>query len=81
MSKYTIEQIRKVVLMSNVYCSAKDMEGIRIDYTDEDHFIGTGEDSFDEVMVYFEDIDLDADTFYRLQPVDIKTVFQMSEEK
>ena len=74
MSKYTTEQIRQVVQMSNVYCSAKDQESIRIDYTNETDFVGEGEESGELYQVEFDEIDLDADTFYQLVPVDIKTV-------
>lgn len=74
MSKYTTEQIRRVVLESTVYCSAFDQESIRIDYTEEDHFVGVGEETGMEYTVGFDEIDLDTDTFYQLVPVDIKTV-------
>ena len=74
MSKYTTEQIRRVVLESTVYCSAADQESIRIDYTEEDHFVGVGEETGLEYTVGFDEIDLDTDTFYQLVPVDIKTV-------
>lgn len=74
MSNYTVEQIRQVVQMSSVYCSARDQESIRIDYTNETDFVGTSEESGDSITVYFEDIDLDTDNFYKLVLVDIKTV-------
>ena len=74
MGKYTTEQIRRVVLESIVYCSAFDQESIRIDYTEEDHFVGVGEETGMEYTVGFDEIDLDTDTFYQLVPVDIKTV-------
>lgn len=76
MSKYTIEQIRQVVLESLVYCSAADQESIRIDYTEEDHFVGVGEESGLEYTVGFDEIDLDTDTFYQLVAVDVKKVLQ-----
>ena len=74
MSKYTTEQIRQVVLESLIYCSAADQESIRIEYTDEENFVGVGEESGQEYTVEFDEIDLDQDTFYKLVPVDIKTV-------
>lgn len=74
MNKYTTEQIRRVVLESTVFCSARDQESIRIDYTEQDHFIGVGEESGQEYMVFFEDIDLDQDTFYKLVAVDVESV-------
>lgn len=76
MSKYTAEQIRRVVQMSNIYCSAREQECIRIDYTeDEDnYFIGTGEETGEDYHVEFEEIDLDEDSFYQLVPVDVKSV-------
>lgn len=74
MSEYTTDQIRRVVQDANVYCSSKDMESIRIDYTEWDYFLGTGEESGEEYQVFFEDIDLDQDSFYKLVSVDIKTV-------
>ena len=74
MSKYTAEQIRRVVRMSNIYCSAKDQECIRIDYTEDTYFIGKGEETGEDYHVEFEEIDLDEDSFYMLVPVDVKSV-------
>ena len=74
MSKYTTEQIRQVVQMSAIYYSASDQEGIRIHYTNETDFVGEGEETGESYQIEFDEIDLDEDTFYKLVPVDIKTV-------
>lgn len=74
MSKYTVEQVRQVVLESNVYCSSSDQESIRIDYTEDTYFVGNGEETGEDYRVEFEDIDLDRDTFYKLVLVDVKSV-------
>lgn len=74
MSKYTVEQIRRVVQMSNIYCSARDQESIRIDYTEDTYFVGNGEETGEDYQVEFDEIDLDEDTFYQLVLVDVKSV-------
>jgi hypothetical protein len=74
MSKYTVEQIRRVVQMSAIYYSAADQEGIRIHYTNDADFVGEGEETGESYQIGFDEIDLDEDTFYMLVPVDVKSV-------
>lgn len=74
MSNYTEHQIRQVVLQSAIYCSAVDQQTIRIDHTEHNYFHGTDDANGDSCTVYFEDIDLDNDIFYKFVQLDIKTV-------
>lgn len=71
MSKHSIEKVRNVVQEASVYCSSCDVESIRIDYVEEEYFVGVGEESDLEYKIYFKDVDLDKDTFYKLVAIQI----------
>lgn len=76
MSKYTLEQVHQVVRISAIYSSHRpdSFEDVRIDYTEEDSFVGTGEETGRLYRIYFEDIDLNQDSFQCLVPVDVSQV-------
>ena len=83
-SKMTAHQKRVLMLASQaaIYIPA-DCEGIRIDYWDtesaaldeedtpEYYIYGTGEESGEEYRIAFDEVDLDADMFYKLTLMDV----------
>lgn len=73
MSKYTNEHMQKIVDHSDLYARGKYKERIRIMFTQDDHFLGLGEESGAEYKVYYEEIDMNKATFYRLVAVDPKS--------
>ena len=71
MAQFTQDQIRNVVQRAAVYCPATDSETVRIDFTEANYFVGVGEETGEEVVVYFEDIDLEKDSFYELSLIKV----------
>jgi hypothetical protein len=41
-------------------------------------FYGTGEESGEEFIIYFDEVDLDTDRFYKLALIDTKTVDKLA---
>jgi hypothetical protein len=48
-----------------------DLEGIRVDFCDEDHFIGTGEETGESYHINYDEVNLETDTFYTLTKLDV----------
>ena len=72
MSKYMNEHMQKIVDHSDLYARGKYKERIRIMFTQDDYFLGLGEESGAEYICY-EEIDINKATFYRLVAVDPKS--------
>ena len=71
MAQFTQQQIRSVVQRAAVYCPASNSESVRIDFTESNYFVGVGEETGEEVTVYFKDIDLEKDSFYELALIEV----------
>jgi nitrogen fixation protein len=67
-----INVIRAVLADTSVYIPYNDTneEPIKLDYCDEEYFIGTGEETCESYSVFYNDIDLERDTFYTLTKLD-----------
>ena len=65
-----IELVRRMVSEAAIYCSSE-QEAIRIiEGSDEDdYFQGVGEETGETYRVYYEEVDIDYDLFYKLVPM------------
>ena len=61
-----INHIRSLIERTAVYVPA-DCEGIRIEYMEEDHFVGVGEETGCEYSVEYAEVDLENDLLYELK--------------
>jgi hypothetical protein len=50
-------QIKKLLEQTAIYVP-EDCEGIRVDYCEDERFIGTGEETGEEYSVYYSDVDV-----------------------
>jgi hypothetical protein len=71
MNKVSDEKLNKIISNCCFYLP-KNGTFHRINATENDCFHCTNEDTWEEVKVYFEDIDLDSDKFYTMTEADLK---------
>lgn len=68
------EMIQAILLDTAVYIQYDentDPEGIRVNFCDDDHFIGIGEETGDSYQIKYSEVDLEKDTFYTLAKLDV----------
>lgn len=61
-----IDKVKSLIADAAVYVHNGE-EGYRINYTDENSFNATSEESGEEVDFLYTEVDLDCDLIYRLQ--------------
>ena len=68
--KESVALVKRMVSEAAIYCSSE-QEAIRIiEGSDEDnYFQGVGEETGETYRVYFKDVDVDYDLFYKLVPM------------
>ena len=68
------EQLAKVQALAEnaIIYIQEDGEGMRIlaCVSEENHFLAEGEDTMEQYQIEYADVDLENDTFYRLQKMD-----------
>ena len=69
-----ISKIKRVLEQTHVYIHRDMEEGVIVNYCEDESFNATGEETGEEFQIGYFEVDLENDSFYKLQLIDVNAI-------